>query len=110
MESLKVFISQPMRGKTREQIEEERTQLVKLVEDQFGKEREIEILDTIFPDFENLKVKNQAVHCLGWAIQKLASADIFCCLPDEDIVNNPGCQIEKQVAKSYKIRTLILER
>ena len=108
MEKIKVFISQPMRNKTREQIEADRSKIITIVEKKFGKDR-VEILDTIFPDFENLKVKNKSVFCLGWALQKLAEADYFVCFLDEMIEGYLGCQIEKQVAKSYKIPTLVLQ-
>ncbi len=39
---MKVMISQPMRGKTNEQIKEERTKLVKELE-----EKGLEVIDTI---------------------------------------------------------------
>jgi hypothetical protein len=50
----KVFISQPMKGKTEEQIRKEREELVKQIEKNGG-----EVIDSIIPDFDETVYKEE---------------------------------------------------
>ena len=52
---IKVFISQPMNGKTPEEILEVRNQAIRYVMEKYG--NEAEIIDSYFKDFEENKYK-----------------------------------------------------
>ena len=67
---MKIFISQPMGGKTDEQIEIEREQVVQKLRDKYG---DIEILDTIFDLGEGVS----PLVYLAKSIEVLAQADVI---------------------------------
>ncbi len=89
---MKVMISQPMRGKTNEQIKAERAELV----------REIEaagdtVLDTVFDTApENV---DQAVWYLSESIKFLANADKVVFMAGWNKAR--GCKIEHEIAVEY---------
>lgn len=70
---MKVMISQPMKGKTEQQIREERAELVKELEEQGH-----EVVDTIFDDFPNGEAT--PLHYLAKSIEFLASIDCLVCI------------------------------
>ena len=90
----KLFISQPMRGKTPEEITTERERMIshagKVVND------EIEVLDTYYKDFDGNRVQ-----FLGRSIGDLGKADIAIFAPGwEDF---DGCRCEHTVCETYGI-------
>lgn len=87
---MKIMISQPMRGKTTEQIKQEREELVKEL-----KEQGYEVIDTILDLSEN----KTPVHYLAKSIELLAEADMVMFMPGWE--NARGCKIEFEVAKEY---------
>lgn len=89
---MKVMISQPMRGKTNEQIREERAELVKRIEE----EGDI-VLDTVFD--EAPKNVDEAVWFLAESIKFLASADKIVFMKGWEKAR--GCKIEHEVAVQY---------
>ena len=89
---MKIMISQPMRGKTEEQIRTERAKLVnKLTEQGY------EVVDTVFGDFPNGQAT--PLHYLAKSIEFLANVDCLVCMPGWE--NARGCKIEHQVAVEY---------
>lgn len=66
---MKVMISQPMNGKTNEQIKSERDNIVKRLHDMH-----IDVIDTIF-DFEVQNVNNKPVYYLAKSIEEMSNAD-----------------------------------
>lgn len=95
---MRVMISQPMRGKTEEQIREER----KAITEKFNN-MHIEVIDTIFIE-EAPESNNAGVYYLGRSIQEMAEADaLFMC---DGWREARGCKIEYEVAKSYGIKIL----
>lgn len=84
---MKLFISQPMRGKTPEQIKKERDLITSLFSD-------VEIINSYF---EN-KYEDPLV-CLGESIKLLADADIVYFCNGWEYYN--GCYIEHECAKRY---------
>ncbi len=88
---MKAMISQPMRGKTTEQIREERKELVKTLQEQG-----YEVIDTVFDDFEEGKTP---LYYLAKSIEYLANADILVCMKGWEEAR--GCRIEEQCAKEY---------
>ena len=95
---MKVMISQPMRGKTNEQIREERKAIIEKFNNMH-----IEVIDTIFTD-EPPKDCNVAVYYLGKSIS--AMKDIDAIYMDDGWREARGCRIEHQVAKEYGIKIL----
>ena len=95
---MKVMISQPMRGKTEEQIREERKAVIKKFNNMH-----IEVIDTIFTE-EAPESNNAGVYYLGKSIQEMSKADaLFMC---DGWREARGCRIEHQVAKEYGIKIL----
>ena len=89
---MKVMIRQPMRGKTEEQIRNERVELVERL-----KEEGHEVVDTVFDDFKN--GQNTPLHYLAKSIEFLANVDCLVCMPGWEKAR--GCRIEEQCAKEY---------
>lgn len=89
---MKVMISQPMRGKTNEQIRKERESLVKEIE----ANGDI-ILDTVFE--EAPPNVDEAVWLLAKSIEYLANADKVIFMPGWNTTR--GCKIEHEIAVEY---------
>lgn len=90
---MKVMISQPMKGKTTEQIRKEREEVVKqLVEEGH------EVIDTIFTE-EAPKDSDEAIYFLAKSIEAMAKVDELVFLPGWQ--NARGCRIEYEVARNY---------
>lgn len=87
---MKLMISQPMRGKTNEQIREERAELVKQLESEGH-----EVIDTIL----DLSEGKTPVHYLAKSIELLAEADGVVFM--EGWEDARGCRIEYNVASAY---------
>ncbi len=95
---MKVMISQPMNGKTEEQIKKEREEII----EKFSK-LHIEVKDTIFTE-EAPKDCNVAVYYLGKSISAMQDIDaLYMCDGWRDA---RGCKIEHEVAKRYEIKIL----
>lgn len=89
---MKLMISQPMRGKTNEQIREERAELVKQLEEQGH-----EVVDTVF---ENAPAdEDVAIYCLSQSIRYIGKVDGVVFMPGWQQAR--GCRIEYDVAISY---------
>ena len=95
---MKIMISQPMNGKTNEQIKSERENIVKRLHDMH-----IEVIDTVF-DFEVQNVKNEPVFYLAKSIEKMSNADAVLFM--NGWIEARGCRIEHEVARSYGIKIL----
>lgn len=89
---MKIMISQPMRGKTNEQIRQERAELVKELEEQGH-----EVIDTVFetaPADEDV-----AIFMLSQSIRYIGKVDAVVFMPGWE--NARGCRIEYEVADNY---------
>lgn len=95
---MKVIISQPMRGKTEEQIKEERQKIV----EKFNK-MHIEVINTMFTE-EAPEDCNAAVYYLGKSIS--AMKDIDAIYMADGWREARGCRVENQVAREYGIKIL----
>lgn len=93
---LKVFISQPMRDKTDEQIEQERNCIIEKVKKAYDK-LDVEVIDSFFKDHE----EHPTLWCLGESIKKLGEADIAVFALGWEAYR--GCRIEHRCAKDYNI-------
>lgn len=96
VKQMKVFISQPMRDKTDEQIREERVKAIKKIIEKYNED--VEIIDSFF---ENAPHDAKPLWFLGKSLELLADADVayFC----KDWEKYRGCRIENTCAKEYGI-------
>lgn len=90
----RLFISQPMRGKSEDAIMQERADAFQAASEVLGSD--IEVIDTYFGDFDG-----KALEFLGKSIVLLAQADFAYFAPGWDQAR--GCRIEHQCAVSYGI-------
>lgn len=95
----KLFISQPMRDKTNEEIERERQNAIQSVKEKFGDD--IEVIDSFFKDAPH---DAKPLWFLGKSLELLAGADVayFC----KGWENYRGCRIENQCAIEYGITVI----
>ena len=97
----KLFISQPMKGKTDEEILAERQRAIEKAEKQLGEK--MELIDSFFQEIP--EVKNEGLYCLGKSLELLATADVaFFCRGSE---NYRGCKVEHTCAIEYGVETVI---
>lgn len=90
---MKIMISQPMRGKTNEQIRKEREQLVKKL-----KSEGHEVIDTIINE-ESPKDINGAIYYLSKSIEFIGKVDAIYFMKGWEKAR--GCKIEHEVAVEY---------
>ncbi len=90
----KLFISQPMRGKTDEEIRAERERAIGEAETLLGEK--VEIIDSLFADFSG-----NALTRLAESIELLAKSDIVYFA--KGWKNARGCRIEHECAVEYGI-------
>ena len=89
---MKIMISQPMRGKTNEQIREERAELVSRLQEEGN-----EVIDTVF---ENAPAdEDVAIYCLSQSIRYIGKVDALYFMKGWEKAR--GCKIEHQVAVEY---------
>ena len=89
---MRIMISQPMKGKTNEQIRQERAELVKELEEQGH-----EVIDTVFenaPDGEDI-----AIYMLSQSIRYIGKVDALYFMKGWEKAR--GCKIEHEVAVQY---------
>lgn len=91
---MKIMISQPMKGKTNEQIKLEREELVKEL-----LKHGYEVIDTVIDDFIEGEGNNYAIKCLARSIEFIASVDAVVFM--NGWKESRGCNIEYEVAKNY---------
>lgn len=95
----KLFISQPMRDKTNEQIKEEREKAVEIAKQQLGEE--VEVIDSFFEDAPH---DAKPLWFLAKSLELLSTADAaFFAKGWEDY---RGCRIEHTAALEYGIPRL----
>ena len=89
----KVMISQPMNGKTNEQIREEREELViRLAEEG------LQVIDTIIKE-DAPKDVDEAIYYLAKSVEFIGQVDIVVFMKGWEKAR--GCKIEHQVAVEY---------
>ena len=96
----KIFISQPMNGKTTEEIENERNYII----DKLRENESVEIIDSFFKD---KPYEASPLWYLGESIKLMSEADVvfFC----NGWQTARGCQIEHDCALEYGIDTMYEE-
>ena len=92
----KLFISQPMKGKTDEQILAERERAIEAAKELVGEE--VEIIDSFF---QAAPVDAKPLWFLGKSLELLSSADVAYFAPGWNQFR--GCKIEHECAVQYGI-------
>lgn len=91
----KLFISQPMRDKTDDEIKEERAKIIKEVVDRFG---QVEVIDSFF---ESAPHDARPLWFLGKSLVLLSTADIAYFA--DGWKDYRGCKLEHECAVQYGI-------
>ena len=97
----KLFISQPMKGKSENEIMKERESAIRRAELVIGEE--VEVIDSYFTEDEPQGV-NSGLWWLGKSLLLLATADIVYFAQGWDKAR--GCKIEHACAEEYGIRII----
>lgn len=92
----KLFISQPMKGKTNEEIRKEREEAIFCEKELMGDE--IEVIDSFF---ENAPADARPLWYLGESLKLLSTADVAYFAPGWKSAR--GCKIEHICAEQYGI-------
>lgn len=92
----KIFISQPMNGKTDEEIKKEREKAIEYVERLLGEK--VEVIDSFF---EKAPIGAKPLWFLGKSIELLSNADVVYFVKGWKEAR--GCRIEHQCAVQYGI-------
>lgn len=105
---MRAFISLPMKGRTKEQIEETLEKIKESVKLTFNGEN-IEFVNTIVqekPPYES--GERTPVWYLGKALEILSTCDLVVVCGDIDYDKYNGCFIERETAIRYGIRVLVV--
>lgn len=97
--SMKIFISQPMKGKTNEEIKTERERLIAKARERYGED--IEVIDSFF---ENAPTDARPLWFLGKSLELLSTADVAVFAPDWESAR--GCRVENHCAIMYGIEVM----
>lgn len=104
---MKVFISQPMKDKTFDEIEIERNSMIHVIGCVYPDE-EIEVIDSLFSDEDVERLGGDetvgALWFLGEAIKAMDKADIV--IMGFNWQHARGCQIEHEIAIDYDKKVL----
>lgn len=92
----KIFISQPMNGKTDEEIKKEREKAIEYVERLLGEK--VEVIDSFF---EKAPIGAKPLWFLGKSIELLSNANVVYFVKGWKEAR--GCRIEHQCAVQYGI-------
>lgn len=105
---MKIFISQPMKGKTDQQIYDERWEVINEIVSVFQKElfpnETIHVLDTVF----NFAPGTHSLIYLAESIRVLSEADKLVMMPGWELAR--GCVVEHECAVRYGIPIYYLNR
>ena len=96
----KLFISQPMKDKTNEEIKEERNDIIGKVKERYP-DTEIEVIDSFF---ENAPHDAKPLWFLGKSLELLSTADIAYFADGWEEYR--GCSIEHKCAIEYGINII----
>ena len=98
----RLFISQPMNGKTNEEIERVRKAAIESVNEKY--DEDIEVIDSFFKDAPH---DANPLWYLAKSLELLSTADVayFC----KDYENYRGCRIEFECAVEYEIECVIVD-
>ena len=97
----KIFISQPMKDRTNQEIEQERKEIIEKAEKHFG---EIEVIDSFFKD---APYDAKPLWFLGKSLELLSDANVI--VLGKGWEHTRGCRIEHECAIQYGIKIAYIE-
>ena len=103
MSKVKIMLSRPMKGKTREQIEKEEKEMVDVIFDMYD-HMTCEIISSIV---ENAEEKSE-LECFSESIFFMSKADVLAMGFGWE--NSRGCKLEHEIAKAYDVPVVYLEK
>ena len=98
----KLFISQPMRDKTEEEILAVRSKVKRDVEKSLGEK--VAVLNSFFRGVQGDPEAMRALWCLGESIKLMAKADVAYFAKGWEEAR--GCRIERECAEEYGITVI----
>lgn len=96
---IRLFISQPMKNKTDEQILSERKKAIEAAEERVGED--VEVIDSFF---QSAPADARPLWFLGKSLELLSTADIAYFAPGWSEYR--GCKIEHECAVQYDIKII----
>lgn len=99
----KVFISQPMKDKTNQEIEQERKEIIEKIRKYFEK-IEVKVIDSFIKDAPH---GAKPLWFLGKSLELLSNADAI--VLGKDWERSRGCRIEHECAVQYGIPIIYIE-
>lgn len=96
----KVFLSVPMKGRTKENIEKSLEKMMAIAKIALENE-EIEFINTIVEDRPPYETNSQAVWYLGKSLELLSQADVLVCVDTPYWLHAYGCESEKRIFQEY---------
>lgn len=100
--TVRLFISQPMRGKSDEEIKSEREKLVEIAEAVYFGRGEVEVIDSFFKGGLDVPAGAKApLYYLSKSLELLATADVA--IFAKDWREARGCRIEHECAAGYGV-------
>ncbi len=101
---MKVFISQPMKGLSDDEIKANRKKAIDLITLKY--DGDVEFIDS-FIEEDVPKINNIATYYLGRSIEMMADAEAVAFLPGYEKAR--GCMIEYNVARSYDYTIIMID-
>lgn len=107
--TVRLFISQPMRGKTDEEIEREREDLIAIAKAVYAERGEVEVIDSFFKGGLDVPAGAKApLYYLSKSLELLATADVA--IFAKDWREARGCRIEHECADGYGVARIELPK
>jgi hypothetical protein len=103
---MKIFLSVPMKNKTKQEIEKTIEFMKDKAIEKFGYSG-IEFINTIVEEKPPYSTNNEAIWYLGKSIELLAQCSVIICFKDLSPIYN-GCIIEKEIGKRYGLQVVEL--
>ena len=97
---LKIMLSSPMKGKTQEEIEEEREEMFEKIG---YMDVDYVVMETVIKDAE----KKSELECFSESIWLMSKADVLCM--GYGWQEARGCRLEHDIAKAYNMPIIYLE-
>lgn len=97
---MKVFISQPMLDKTKEEILKDRERIKKYIEETY--EEPVEIIDSYITEEVPETVTNSGIWYMAKSLECMSKADLV--FFAKDFRKGRGCTIEYDIALSYEMQ------
>lgn len=98
---MKLFISQPMKGKTDEEILKVRERAIESAKKYLAADEEVEVIDSFF---QNAPADARPLWFLGKSLELLSTADVVYFAKGWE--NARGCRIENTCAIEYGIEVI----